>query len=67
MADLDVDRSVELNPRHFCTGEQTPDMNVMDSVASDYAENWTKATNDPRLFAVRNGVSPNQVRTDTFL
>jgi hypothetical protein len=36
VADLDVNCSMELDPRHLSTGEQTPNVNVMDRIASNY-------------------------------
>jgi hypothetical protein len=67
VADFNVDRGMELDSRHLRTREQAPDVNIVDSVAGDHAENWTQAANDSRLLAVGNCVSLNQVGTNGFL
>ena len=67
VTDFNIDRGMELDSRHLRTREQAADVNIVDSVAGDNAENWTQTANDPRLLAVGNCVSLNQVGTNGFL
>ena len=56
-ADFDIDRPVELDPRHFRSSEQPPHVDVVDSVSGDYAERGAQTADDAGLFAVRDSVA----------
>ena len=66
-ADLDVDRAVELDARHFRAAEEPPDVDVVNGIAGDRAECGAQAADDARLLAVRDGVVAHDVVADGFL
>ena len=56
-ADLHVDRPVQFDPGHFATAEPALDVNVMDLVIRDLAENAAQAADNSGLFTVRDSVA----------
>ena len=67
VADLGVDRGVNLDAGHLGAGEQPPDVDVVDVVAGDRAEDRAQAADDARLLAVGDVVVPHDVVADVLL
>jgi len=67
LADLGVNRGVNLDTGHLGSRKQLPDMDVVDYVACDGAENRPQTADDTRLLAMRDMVVPHYMVTDVFL
>ena len=64
VVDISVDRTMQLNARHFSTAKLLLGKNVIDVIAVDFAESGTHTATDTGLFAVGDYVVAHDVRTD---
>jgi hypothetical protein len=59
VADFGIDGGVKFDACHFGAREQLSDVNIVNGVAGDYAEDCSETAYDACLLAMRDGVVLN--------